>query len=224
MMFSAFLFDLDGTLIDSAPDILRVANKALSHLKLPALSLATIRGFVGDGLPALIRRALNCVEGRPLEAEIPDREAYQEALRVAREAYLAEPSVETIIYPGVRETLSFLEGRASLGVVTNKPYEVTVRVLEALDLRKSFGVVVGGDSLPARKPDPAPLRFALESLQKEAGRSLFIGDHPNDLLAARAADIKVALVTYGYSDRETLSALSPDYLVERFEELKTIDS
>ena len=213
-MFQAYLFDLDGTLVDSAPDICRVANIALRHVGRASLPLEVIRGFVGDGLPALIQRALNYSDQRPLDAEVADPIEHRQATQLAHQTYTETPAVETTVYPDVRETLAQLQQRALLGLVTNKPIAVTQRLLAALDLSSLFSVVLGGDSLPQRKPDPAPVQKALGALSVDAAQALFIGDHENDHRAARGAQTAVALVSYGYTSRESLALLSPDFLLD----------
>jgi phosphoglycolate phosphatase len=218
-MFQAYLFDLDGTLVDSAPDICRVANIALHHVGRAPLPLEVIRGFVGDGLPALIQRALNYSDQRPLDAEVTDPVEHHQATQLAHQTYTDTPAVETSVYPHVRETLKQLQRHARLGLVTNKPFEVTQRLLTALDLASLFSVVLGGDSLPQRKPDPAPVRQALAALSIDAAQGLFIGDHENDHRAARGAKVAVALVSYGYTSGESLALLSPDFLLNDIREL-----
>lgn len=216
-MFQAYLFDLDGTLVDSAPDICRVANIALHSVGRAPLPVDVVRGFVGDGLPSLIQRVLNYSDQRPLDGEVRDPAEHREATRLAHETYTATPAVETTVYPGVRETLSQLQERgACLGLVTNKPSAVTARLLEALGLSSLFSVVLGGDSMPQRKPDPAPVLRVLEALSVEAHQALFIGDHENDFRAARGAKTVIALVSYGYTSPALLAALSPDFLLEEF--------
>ena len=222
-MFQAYLFDLDGTLVDSAPDICRVANLALHSVGRAPLPVGVVRGFVGDGLPSLIQRALNYSDQRPLDGEVRDAAEHRAATRLAHDAYTATPAVETTLYPNARETLSQLQARgARLGLVTNKPVAVTQRLLAALDLSSLFAVVLGGDSLPQRKPDPAPVQRALAALSVEAREALFIGDHENDLRAARGAGVAAALVSYGYTDRAALAQLSPEFLLDDLSALLTL--
>jgi phosphoglycolate phosphatase len=218
-MFQAYLFDLDGTLIDSAPDICRVANIALQSVGRAPLPVQIVRGFVGDGLPALIQRALNYRDQRPIDGEALHPEEHKSATKVAQKAYFSTPVVDTTVYPGVRETLQQLRQTASIALVTNKPIGVTQKLLEHLDLLSLFSVVLGGDSLPQRKPDPSPVKKALTELSIDPQHALFIGDHENDHLAARGAKTSVALVSYGYTSRTALSLLSPNFLLDDIREL-----
>ncbi|MBI1853789.1 MAG: phosphoglycolate phosphatase [Planctomycetes bacterium] len=210
MGYDAVLFDLDGTLVDSLPDIAATANRTLAAFGLPPLDVETVRGFVGYGVKHLVE---GCFAGRIADTD--------EALRVFRQFYLERPCERTRAYPAVRETLDALAG-VSLAIVTNKPQAVSEAVLEQLGLRHYFTLIVGGDALPLRKPDPLPIVHVMERLGSTATRTILVGDGIPDAQAGRAAGVAVCLVGYGYASRAELTATHPDFFIERFAELLPI--
>ena len=207
---TALVFDLDGTLIDSAPDLLAALNRVLDEEGRPAVTLADHSLPVGDGAAKLVERGFAKggmeVEDGPL-SRLTDRFVrYYEAVV----ADLTRP------FPGVPETLAYLsESGYRLGVCTNKPAGPAREVLAALDLLGHFRTVHGGDSGPARKPDPAPLRSVLCELGADPGGAVMIGDSPIDVATARAADVPVIVVAHGYS-RVAAAELGADAILEAF--------
>ena len=181
---ATFLFDLDGTLVDSVLDLALGVNLLRAELELKPLPAATVRGYVGDGATALVRRAL--------PAGLFSTERLQRFLTL----YGTHLLDRTRPYPGI---LPFLEARRGrpMAVVTNKPLQLTLELLEGLGLRSFFPVVLGGDSCPAKKPDPAPLLAALRALNAEAQGAVMIGDHHTDLKAGRAAGVRTCFCTWG---------------------------
>lgn len=208
----AVVFDLDGTLIDSAPDLARALNLVLAERDRPQVTLQQVHGFIGDGVAKLVERGLNATGGA-------DGETRKRAVLRFLEIYEAAPAMLTRPYDGVVETLALLreEGRL-LAVCTNKPGIATAGVLSALGLDGFFGAVVGGDTLPVRKPDPAPLRFALEQLGAAPSDALMIGDNEHDAATAAAAGLPCLLVSYGYA-REPLASLRSEGILDRFDEI-----
>lgn len=209
---TALLFDLDGTLVDSLPDLAHALNQQLAGEGLAPLDLAVVRLMVGDGARKLVERAF-AAAGRPL---IDDP-----AGKVARfiELYEEGPAERTIIYPGVMETLTELRGLGMrLAVVTNKPQAATEMILDTLGLSPLFDAVIGANPGLALKPDPAPLRLALERMSAQSGQALMVGDNANDVNAAKVLGIPVVAVTYGYS-RVDPAQLGADLLIERFSDL-----
>lgn len=184
------VFDLDGTLIDSAPQIHAAANTVFGNKGLAPFPQATVRGFIGNGVGVLVSRLMgHCglVETPALHADL-----------VASFIAIYEEAFElTTLYPGVAEALSTLsESGHRLAICTNKPEGPTRAVLAHFDLAQHFPVIIGGDTLPQRKPDPAPLRAALAGLG--AGKALFVGDSEVDAETAHAAGVPLALFTEGY--------------------------
>lgn len=210
-MRRAVLFDLDGTLVDSAPDIAAAANRALAECGVPARGLGRIRGYVGGGAERLIHRCLtDSLDG------IAEPALFEVAHAAFFRHYAAGLTTSTVPYPGVVETLEALRGRGyALGCVTNKPARFTAPLLAALDLARYFDVTVAGDTLPVKKPDPAPLLHALAALGASTVASTMVGDSMADLKAARAAGTRVLCVTYGYSPNARLADHAPDGLVDR---------
>jgi phosphoglycolate phosphatase len=186
----ALVFDLDGTLIDSAPDIHATANRVLAARGLPTFDFTTVRGFIGNGVPVLVQRLLaaqGLPDDGPLHADLVREfvQFYEEALDLTR------------LYPGVAEMLDSLsEAGHPLAICTNKPTGPARAALRHFGLAGHFPVVIGGDSLPCRKPDPAPLHAAITGLATT--RALFVGDSEVDADTAAAAGVPLALFTGGY--------------------------
>ncbi len=211
MMQIALLFDLDGTLVDSVPDLAAAANQLLAELGRAALGEAEIAAMVGDGVAKLVERAL--------AARRAEESALGPAVARFTAIYEAGATTRTRPYPGVPEVLTELAGAGTaLAVCTNKPEQATRAVLEGLDLARFFPVVLGGDSLALRKPDPAPLRAALERLGLPPGKAAMVGDHRNDVLAAERAGVAAIFARYGYG-LDTLGTLRPAAMIDAFAEL-----
>lgn len=206
------VFDLDGTLIDSGPDLARLLNIVLAELNRPAVEPLRVRGFVGDGVGKLVERGLEATGGSDPDQR---RRATDRFLAL----YEAEPALLTRPYTGVVETLTMLkrDGRR-LAVCTNKAERVTHGVLKALGLDGFFSGVIGGDTLPVKKPDPAPLKAALDRIGIKAADAIMVGDNEHDEATARAAGVPCVLVTYGYA-REPLESLKAAAMVDRFADL-----
>jgi phosphoglycolate phosphatase len=215
----AVLFDLDGTLADSLPDIGGSLNALMRERGLPPFCASDIRLMVGGGVPKLVERALRA---RKEPAEADDIAALAKrflAIYTPRSARL------TKLFPGAETLLRGLQGQGiALGVVTNKPEAVTRSMLKALGLAGMIGAVVGGDTLPVKKPDPQPMLAALETLGSTPERSVMIGDSAVDAEAARAAGMALILVTFGYT-RTPVTELRADAVVDSFAEVpKVLDA
>ncbi|MEM1047658.1 MAG: phosphoglycolate phosphatase [Pseudomonadota bacterium] len=189
----AIVFDLDGTLVDSAPDMHHAASRMLAERGLPGVSLAQVVSFIGNGVPKLVER---CLDAANVAAGDPFR---SEALSRFRTLYADEPTERTRPYPGVPALLQDLRTRGyALGICTNKPVDLAHEVLQRLELASAFDCVVGGGSVAVLKPDPATLHFCLESLKLPVGQALFVGDSETDAATAQAAEVPFALYSGGY--------------------------
>ncbi len=208
-----FLFDLDGTLVDSREDILSALKTAMIQMNLPAPSPAEAIRFVGDGVEPLIERVLLKATGVK-----PDLLQVGRGVRLMLEAYRSHLIGTTSLYPGVRETLDAIRG-AKLGLVSNKQEEFCRGILAAFGLADRFCMVLGGDSLPQRKPDPAPLLTAMIRCGIGPAETVMVGDSPADIFAGKAAGVATCGVSYGFRSREELQAAGSDVIIDRFEEL-----
>jgi phosphoglycolate phosphatase len=208
--FSAIVFDLDGTLVDSAPDLCGVVNAMLKRHGRALLDLGEIRRMVGDGAAKLIERGFGATGGLP--APLPDMTREFIAL------YEARIADETRPFPDVVATLERIRAAGlPMGVCTNKTTRLSQRLLDALDLSRFFAAIVGGDG-PVRKPDPGHLQAVMDQLGTNAAGTLMVGDSANDVAAARAAGVKVVAVSFGYT-AVAPTALGADVLIDRFDEL-----
>lgn len=212
--FRAVAFDLDGTLVDSAADLMHASNALLAELGRPPVDLPAVRSFIGDGAPKLVERVLAATGG------VPDPEETARCLRRFLSIYEADPSAHSALYPGVAETLAALSAAGlRLGVCTNKPMAATARLLDDLGIAGAFAAVVGGDSYPTRKPSPEPLLGLLERLGVRPDEAAFVGDNEHDVAAARAAKVaRVLVVPYGYA-RVPLDGLPHDGILDGFADL-----
>lgn len=203
------LLDLDGTLIDTVGDLAETAARMLAELQRPPRSVAEVRSYVGKGMPTLVRRCL--YDGRD---EPVDEALVAQGIEVFRRHYAALNGQFSAVYPGVFDTLATLRAMGlALACVTNKPEEFTLPLLERMDLDVYFPVVVCGDTLPTKKPEPHMLEHACAQLGITAERALMIGDSANDAVAARAAGMPVLLVTYGYAEGRAVDTIECDGLL-----------
>lgn len=211
----AVLFDLDGTLVDSAPDLATAVNALLAELGRPGVSLDEVRRWVGNGADRLLERALS----GSLDGRIPATE-----LATARPRFLHHYEhllcVDSGLYPGVTEGLRALHATGMrLGCVTNKPSRFARPLLERLAIADYFTAVVGGDDAPRKKPAPDPLLMAIEQLGVAPRHCLMVGDSEHDVAAARAAGCPVVAVPYGYNHGRDIRKAHPDVVIDSLAEL-----
>ena len=185
------LFDLDGTLVDSAPDLAAALNRLLAEIGRDSLPLPDIKPMIGDGIAKMVERGLDATGGRG--------EALARHVDRFRDIYEGMLAVRTRPYPGVTETLAALrDAGCRLGVVTNKPERASRKLLSALGLAEFFAAIAGGDSYPVRKPDPGHLLNLLGEMQARPADAVMVGDSAHDVAAARGANMPVILMSYGY--------------------------
>lgn len=212
------LIDLDGTLVDTAPDLAHCVDLTMTELGLPERGEEAVRGWIGNGVPVLVHRALTGTQDEKAEPQ-----QHQQALAIFMKHYEHNVCVHSRPYPGVLEGLEGLsDAGVRLGCVTNKPARFTGPLLEALSLSRFFGVVVSGDTLEKKKPDPAPLLYAARILESRPEDSLMVGDSMHDVQAARAAGFQVACVSYGYNHGHDIRDAGPDAVIGSLAELPSL--
>lgn len=202
------MFDLDGTLADTGPDLADSVNFTRAHFGLVSLAAQEVYANVGRGVEYLIRFSL------PLKSH----EHFLEAMGVFVEYYEAHLLDKTVLYPGVRDVLD--EFRSKLRVViSNKIQRLTEAVVRGLGVADRFDLILGGDSAAEKKPHPALLNLALERFHTASNRAVMVGDGDTDVEAGRRAGVMTCGVTYGLGDKDQLIAAKPDLLIEQITEL-----
>ena len=212
------LIDVDGTLVDSVPDLAYCVDEMMAELGRPAHGEAKVRNWVGNGVERLVRRALvGQLDGEPREEE------FDRAYPVFLDLYAANTSQRSVLYPGVREGLDFLQQSGfALGCVTNKASQFTIPLLKDLGIHDRFSIIVSGDTLPVKKPDPGPLLHAAEFFGVAPREALMLGDSKSDVAAARAAGFQIVCMSYGYNHGEDIRAYAPDAVIDSMAELAQI--
>ena len=212
------LIDVDGTLVDSVPDLAYCVDEMMKAIGREPYGEDRVRDWVGNGVERLVRRAL---VGQ-LDGE-PDEESFEKAYPIFLDLYAENTCERSCLYPGVAEGLAYLEKAGyKLGCVTNKAEQFTLPILEQLGIRNKFEIVVSGDTLPVKKPDPLPLLHAAEKLGVAAENSLMLGDSQSDVKAARAAGFQIICMSYGYNHGEDISIYNPDRVIDSMAELANI--
>jgi len=210
------LIDLDGTLVDSVPDLAYCIDAMMERLGRPPCGEAAVRNWVGNGVERLIQRALT----GQLDGE-PDAADFERALPIFLDLYRANTSERSHLYPGVREGLDYLKkGGYPLGCVTNKPTQFTEPLLRDLGVRDYFDVVVCGDTLPRKKPYPLPLLHAAKHFGVKPGDALMVGDSLSDVKAARAAGFAIVCMSYGYNHGVDVRTAGPDAVLDSLIEIR----
>ena len=209
------LIDVDGTLVDSVPDLAWCVDAMLATLGRPARGGAAVRNWVGNGVERLVERALTGkLDG------VPAADDFQRAFPVFLELYAGNTSERSRLYPGVREALEHFRANGyALGCVTNKAARFTEPLLADLGIAGYFSIIISGDTLPQKKPDPAPLLHAADFFGVAPEAALMIGDSVSDVKAARAAGFQIVCMSYGYNHGEDIRDAHPDAVVDTMTEI-----
>ena len=204
------LIDVDGTLVDSVPDLAYCVDAMMGHLGRPSWGEARVRNWVGNGVERLVKRALvGTLDGEPPETD------FARAYPVFLELYARNTSKRSFLYPGVREGLDMLKAAGyPLGCVTNKAAQFTEPLLRDLGVLDDFAIVISGDTLPRKKPDPEPLLHAAGFFGVAPHSSLMIGDSVSDVRAARAAGFQIVCMSYGYNHGMDIRNAQPDAVID----------
>ncbi len=213
------LFDLDGTLIDSVPDLAGAVNHMLLELKRSTFTEDVIRSWVGNGAQILVKRSLL---GQSNINTIIDTELFNRALEIFLNFYKNNLCIDTILYDGVYNTLRSLKKyNYRLVIVTNKPFAFVDPILKGLNINELFEYIIGGDSLEKKKPDPMPLLHICEKLNVAIDKCVMIGDSKNDIIAANSIGMQSIGVTYGYNYGEDIKVNNPTLTVNDFSDILT---
>ncbi|HEY0719684.1 MAG TPA: phosphoglycolate phosphatase [Gammaproteobacteria bacterium] len=209
------LIDVDGTLVDSVPDLHYCVDEMMKALGMPLRGEAKVRTWVGNGVERLTRRALiDSLDGEPDEA------LFQKAYPIFLDLYAENTSKRSRLYPGVLEGLDMMQRAGyKLGCVTNKVAQFTLPLLKDLGIYDRFAIVVSGDTLPEKKPHPRPLLHAAEFFGVKPEKALMLGDSVSDVKAARAAGFQIVCMSYGYNHGVDIREAKPDAVIDSMVEL-----
>jgi phosphoglycolate phosphatase len=211
------IFDLDGTLIDSGPDLALSINYMLKKLDKEPFEQDLIHQWVGNGASTLVKRALS--GSKDIDSFVED-DKFKNALEIFLDYYAKNLCVETVMYANVEKTLGELKSLGfKMAIVTNKPYDFVGPILKELGIDMYFEYYVGGDSLKLKKPNSAPLLHVCKNLSLHVEQSLMVGDSKNDILAAKAANMECVGVSYGYNYGENIAKYEPDFVVDNIYEI-----
>lgn len=209
------MFDLDGTLVDSVPDLAAAVDEMLLSLGRPLAGHEQVRNWVGNGARVLVRRAL---AGDLQHEQVVDADA-EHALDLFLAAYANSHGLSSI-YPGVRETLKWLKQQGiEMALITNKPERFVGPLLDDLRIGRYFRWIIGGDTLPQQKPDPTALLHVLKMAGVSPGEALFVGDSRSDVLASKAAGVACIAMSYGYNHGRPIAEESPALVIDDLREL-----
>ncbi len=212
------LIDVDGTLVDSVPDLAWCVDEMMKQLGMPVHGEAKVREWVGNGVERLTRRALI---GK-LDGE-PDEDLFNKAYPIFLALYADNTSKRSKLYPGVAEGVAYLKQAGyKLGCVTNKAAQFTEPLLKDLGVSDYFEIIISGDTLAKKKPDPLPLLHAAEFFGVEPARALMLGDSVSDVKAARAAGFQIICMSYGYNHGVDIREANPDIVIDSMAELRDI--
>lgn len=210
------MIDVDGTLVDSVPDLAYCVDELMRAMNRAPWGEAKVRHWVGNGVPKLVERSLT----GELEASA-NKQDFDKAYPIFLELYSVNTSVRSCLYSGVKEGLDYLKQQGYiLGCVTNKAEQFTMPILKDLGIFDYFGLVVSGDTLAKKKPDPLPLLYSAEFFNIDPQDCLMIGDSISDVAASRAAGFEIICMSYGYNHGVDIQEANPDLVIDSMSELK----
>ena len=209
------MIDVDGTLVDSVPDLAYCIDEMMQKLGLQKWGEDKVRHWVGNGVPKLVERALSGeLEGRPI------KEVFDVAYPIFLDLYEDNNAQRSYLYDGVREGLDYLKSQGyQLGCVTNKSEQFTHPLLKALGIFNDFKIIISGDTLAKRKPDPMPLLYCAEHFNLKPEECLMLGDSVSDVKAARAAGFDIICMSYGYNHGNDIGDENPDLVIDSMSQL-----
>jgi len=209
------MIDVDGTLVDSVPDLAFCIDEMMQKLGLQKWGEDKVRHWVGNGVPKLVERALSGeLEGRPI------KEVFDVAYPIFLDLYEDNTAERSYLYDGVREGLDYLKSQGyQLGCVTNKSEQFTHPLLKALGIFNDFKIIISGDTLAKRKPDPMPLLYCAEHFNLKPEECLMLGDSVSDVKAARAAGFDIICMSYGYNHGNDIKDENPDLVIDSMSQL-----
>jgi phosphoglycolate phosphatase len=212
------LIDVDGTLVDSVPDLTYCVDEMMRQLDMHERGEDAVRTWVGNGVERLVRRALiNQLDGEP------DDELFQKAYPIFLDLYAENTSKRSCLYPGVKEGLDYMKAAGyKLGCVTNKAAQFTIPLLKDLGIHDVFESIVCGDTLAEKKPHPLPLLYSAEQLGVAPEQALMLGDSVSDVKAARAAGFQIVCMSYGYNHGVDIRDSNPDAVIDSMVELQGV--
>jgi len=212
------LIDVDGTLVDSVPDLAFCVDEMLKQLDMPVRGEERVRHWVGNGVERLVERALvDDLDGYPDEA------LKARALPIFMALYAENTCVRSCLYPGVQEGMAYMKAAGyKMGCVTNKAAAFTIPLLKELGIHDEFAIIISGDTLAKKKPDPLPLLHAAEFFGVEPAQAMMLGDSVSDVKAARAAGFQITCMTYGYNHGANIADARPDALIDSMVELQSL--
>ena len=212
------MIDVDGTLVDSVPDLAWCIDETMKQIGLPIRGEAAVRNWVGNGVIRLVERGI----ANDLDAA-HDEAIFEKAMPIFNELYAENTSKRSELYPGVREGLDYLQTTGiKIGCITNKAEQFTHPLLKDLGLWDDFEIVISGDTLEKKKPDPLPLLHGAKELGASPEKSLMLGDSTSDVKAARAAGFDIICMSYGYNHGADIRDSNPDVVIDSMIELKNL--